>query len=373
MAGKKGMKRIKSHDESALWPEYYKKRFPELSDDECIAKAAWFRKSCMYQCIEYYEKRFPEATHEEHLRMLEEAKKTKKKFAVKREDIFQCIEYYEKRYPEATHEEHLRMLDEAKKAYIAKRPSNAGENNPAHKSKTTERQRKERSVMCIEYYEKHYPDLSNDERLSIMNKKIQEVMYKKSLVPQSTQLQYYINKGMTEEEAHKALSKRQSTFSLERCIQKYGEEKGRRIFEERQIKWTKKLRESFLTHGDGRSPQSIFAKSIIGQICNILNIDIPKKEKYISDKKGRHFAYDFTFNKKIIEFNGDYWHANPSIYSYDFFNKSVGLYAHELWEKDRIKKECAVSNGYKILTIWESDYKEDPEGTIKKCIRFLND
>ena len=40
-------------DESALWPEYYKKRFPELSDDECIAKAAWFRKSCMYQCIEY--------------------------------------------------------------------------------------------------------------------------------------------------------------------------------------------------------------------------------------------------------------------------------------------------------------------------------
>ena len=197
MPGKKGMKGNKPHEESERYPEYYKKIYPELSDDECIAKAAWFRKSCMYQ----------------------------------------CIEYYEKRYPDATHEEHLRMLDEAKKAYIAKRPNIAGENNPSHKSKTTERQRKERSVMCIEYYEKRYPDLSNDERLSIMNKKIQEVMYKKSLVPQSTQLQYYIDKGMNKKEAKEALSERQRTFTLDKCISKYGEVEGTRIFEERQCKW----------------------------------------------------------------------------------------------------------------------------------------
>ena len=373
MAGKKGMKRVKPHDESELWPEYYKKRYPEMSDEECIARATWFKKSCMYQCIEYYEKRYPELTHEEHLKMLHDKKSAKKQAEHKREDNYQCIEYYEKRYPELTHEEHERLLSEAKASYLAKRPDNTDVNNPSHRSKTTEKQRRERSVLCIEYYEKKYPLLTDEERRSLMAEKIKEVDYKRSLVPQSTQLQYYLSKGMSEDEAKEALSKRQCTFSLEKCINKYGEEKGRRIFEERQAKWSRKLRESFLTHGDGRSPQSIFAKSIIEQICSILNIDIPKKEKYISNKDGRHFAYDFTINKKIIEFNGDYWHANPSIYSYDFFNKTVGLYAHELWEKDKIKKECAITNGYKVLTIWESDYKEDPEGTVKKCIRFLND
>ena len=364
MSGKKGMKGNKPHEESERYPEYYKKRFPELSDDECIAKAAWFRKSCMYQCIEYYEKRYPEATHEEHLRMLDEAKKSKKKFAVKREDIFQCIEYYEKRYPEATHEEHLRMLDEVKKAYIAKHPNIAGENNPSHKSKTTERQRKERSVMCIEYYEKHYPNLSNDERLSIMNKKIQEVMYKKSLVPQSTQLQYYIDKGMNKKEAKEALSERQRTFTLDKCISKYGEDEGTRIFEERQCKWQKSLHSAFRKNHDTINTSNI-SNNLIKEIREYCNVEA-------EFQLGR-YSYDIRKNNNLIEFNRDYWHANPKIYDDTFTNSVSNLTAKEIHDKDAKKLDYAKANGYNILVIWESDYKEDPEGTVKKCIRFLND
>ena len=54
-------------------------------------------------------------------------------------------------------------------------------------------------------------------------------------------LEYYLNKGMCEEEAKVALKERQSTFSLKKCIEKYGEEEGIRRFKERQEKWLKSL------------------------------------------------------------------------------------------------------------------------------------
>ena len=46
---------------------------------------------------------------------------------------------------------------------------------------------------------------------------------------------------MTEEQAKNALAERQRTFTLEKCISKYGEEEGLRRFSERQQKWLKSL------------------------------------------------------------------------------------------------------------------------------------
>lgn len=42
-----------------------------------------------------------------------------------------------------------------------------------------------------------------------------------------------------------------------------------------------------------------------------------------------------------------------------------------IWKHDIEKIKCAESYGYKVLTIWESEYKKDKEGTIQKCIDFL--
>ncbi len=53
----------------------------------------------------------------------------------------------------------------------------------------------------------------------------------------NTSLQFYLNKGMTEEEAKKALSTRQSTFSLDKCIEKYGIEEGTKKWKDRQDRW----------------------------------------------------------------------------------------------------------------------------------------
>ncbi len=57
----------------------------------------------------------------------------------------------------------------------------------------------------------------------------------------TTSLEYWLNKGYSEEEAKKKLSERQRTFTLEKCIEKYGEEEGKRIYEDRQRRWIRSL------------------------------------------------------------------------------------------------------------------------------------
>ena len=87
--------------------------------------------------------------------------------------------------------------------------------------------------------------------------------------------------------------------------------------------------------------------------------------------KNNRFLYDLKFENKIIEFNGDYWHMNPDIYDSDFVNPYTNLSAEEKWNFDEIKLECAIQNGYDVLTIWEQEYNENKEATIQKCIKFL--
>ena len=76
-------------------------------------------------------------------------------------------------------------------------------------------------------------------------------------------------------------------------------------------------------------------------------------------------------SNKIIEFNGDFWHMNPSIYDENYFNKISKIYAKDKWEIDKIKIECARKNGYDVLIVWEHDYRKDKENTIQKCLNFL--
>lgn len=50
-------------------------------------------------------------------------------------------------------------------------------------------------------------------------------------------IDYWIKKGYNQKEAVKIISESQKTFSKEICIKKFGEEKGLKVFQERQKKW----------------------------------------------------------------------------------------------------------------------------------------
>ena len=127
--------------------EYYKKRNPEWSGDRCVEEAKKYNRSINWQCVEYYQRLYPKKTVQECEEMRLRA------IVKKRENHPFNIEYYRKRYPEASEEELLKMLSDAKRKYAKNRPDNSGVNNPAHHSKTTALERRQRSPKCIEFYQ----------------------------------------------------------------------------------------------------------------------------------------------------------------------------------------------------------------------------
>ena len=45
--------------------------------------------------------------------------------------------------------------------------------------------------------------------------------------------------------------------------------------------------------------------------------------------------------------------------------------AKELWEQDSKKLIFAKEQDFEVLTIWESDYKQDPIKVVDKCLDFF--
>ena len=99
-------------------------------------------------------------------------------------------------------------------------------------------------------------------------------------------------------------------------------------------------------------------------------------EFFLNQKGGKFYLYDFTDleSKKIIEFNGDFWHANPILYEAEDLLRFPGggkTLAKEIWLEDEMKLSLAKSKGFEVLIIWESEYAKDEKGIIQKCINFL--
>ena len=82
------------------------------------------------------------------------------------------------------------------------------------------------------------------------------------------------------------------------------------------------------------------------------------------------WIFDFKiFDNILVEFNGDYWHMNPIMHKEDDFNKSLQMTSKEIWGKDLNKKIDAENNGFKVITIWESDYISDGASKIIEEIK----
>lgn len=251
-----------------------------------------------------------------------------------------------------------------------------GENNPNHKSKTTELERKKRSPHCKEFYN-NLTDSEIDIKIKDVIKKSNENKEINKKI--TTRIDYYLNLGYSEEESKQKLKERQTTFSKEKCIEKFDEIEGLRIFTERQIKWQTKLNSNGnLKCGFSKISQelfySIFKKYNINDLDNI-HFATKNSEYKIKKESGGIWLYDFVdLNKmKIIEYNGDIYHANPNIYKFNDtphpFRKNI--LAKEIWEKDDLKLNLAKNQNFEVLIIWDSEYRLNKEKTLEKCLKFL--
>jgi len=85
----------------------------------------------------------------------------------------------------------------------------------------------------------------------------------------------------------------------------------------------------------------------------------------------KFICVDFKFNNKIIEFYGDFWHFNPKMYSEN--DQSFANNVKDKWKQDNDRVNSLTDKGYHVLIIWESDYLENKQEVINKCMRFLNE
>lgn len=101
-------------------------------------------------------------------------------------------------------------------------------------------------------------------------------------------------------------------------------------------------------------------EEFIEEVIKPLGIEF-EKQHYIKDIKQYCDIYIPSKNA-IIEFNGDFWHANPT--KYDRNN----LYESQKRKvlKDNIKSEYCKNNGINLIVVWEGEYRENKDDVIMK-------
>lgn len=193
----------------------------------------------------------------------------------------------------------------------------------------------------------------------------------------STQLKWWTKKGYTEDEAKELLSERQKTFSKEKCIEKYGKEKGEIIFRNRQRKWRKTLDERYSKETQYEWQRSAVLYSRQSSELFTPFYDLYKntytcflepftKEFLIKSKeKKKFYLYDFTIKELglIFEFNGSHVHANPS-WPKEKLDNWRQCFNHETaYENIKHYKQkilAAEQQGFKVVVLWNTD-KNSPE------------
>lgn len=230
-------------------------------------------------------------------------------------------------------------LDKRAKAYEKKR--NSGHQFPKYN---------------LEYFQNLH---GVDQGTKIYNRKIDAQRYKVSK-------QYYIDKyGPIDGPILCRTAKDHNSLAF--FVGRYGEKEGALRYAARCVKTNNRL---------------LFSK-MSKELFNSVKLTIPDLYYYGENElvwkvregklKQATVMPDLFYRGKIIEFNGDVFHANPKLFkatdSPHPFRKQ--LTAAEIWEHDRARVEYFKHCGYQVLEVWEHDWKQNKQEVINLCIQFL--
>ena len=185
----------------------------------------------------------------------------------------------------------------------------------------------------------------------------------------STSKQHFL-KIHGEEKGEELFRKLKDNISLKSKIEKYGEEKGTKIYNAYIENLKQRAKDlNFAARFNSAQWYSKVSQELFWKILD-LN-DLQDDEIYFAEHNGEWFIYDnerkniskfdFKYKNKIIEFNGDYWHRNPKIYTQDV----------EITQRDNYKHNLVKNNNFELLIIWENDYYLKQKETLNICIEFL--
>jgi len=269
---------------------------------------------------------------------------------IRKESSCWCKEYWIKRG--FTEEESINKIKE-KQTKNSLKVDNKNKDNPYEIKTWMNRGLSEKDsrkkIQQIKDSQNIYKNFSEDELNDVMQKR-KDTYYSKS-----------------EKERNKINKNRGKT--KEQLISKFGEEYVTKLLFNRG----KGRRNSFFRR------YSKISEKFFNDLQNNINnrLYFGKNEKWIRYNKNKGFYVDLLCKNKIIEFNGNFYHANPKFYTADSVIKISNakiLTAEQIWKKDKFKNKMLQSLNYKILIIWEDDLsKEEYNKTLIKCIKFLQD
>lgn len=197
--------------------------------------------------------------------------------------------------------------------------------------------------------------------------------YCKKQVKAGNTIDYYVEKyGKVEGTKRYHIVCSQKSLSLHNFKRKYGEVEGLKQY---------KAYISKNSVGFSRVSQELFKQidDVLGDFANdsffyLKNYEQEVVIKSTDDGETKIAKLDYSLNDKAIEFNGDYWHANPVLYSADdMILRSGGKreLVKDIWDREAKRTAALIKQGFKVHVVWESDYKEDPEKVVAECVNFL--
>ena len=240
------------------------------------------------------------------------------------------------------------------------------------------------SVRCVEYWlNKGDTEEESRKKVAEIQNNAEFIDFEKRILPSN--VEYWTNRGFSRDESILKVSERQSTFTLEKCIEKYGECLGRKRWQDRQDKWQNTLinkpdyeeikikRVSCFKHRKA-SKQSLLLFIPLykwlrkkGYTRSDMRLGITGSSEFLLNENGKIRLYDFTIISlnAIIEFHGTAWH--PKSEEDDNWKSIVSeMTAKEKWDRDREKIQIAENNGFIVKEIWS-----DEEDKLNKCKSFI--
>jgi len=154
--------------------------------------------------------------------------------------------------------------------------------------------------------------------------------------------------------------------TLQNFINRHGEDRGPILYEEHYSNKLQKL----LSGSKSGIEKKVYEH--LRSLC----IDV-KSNFYIKSSDNSKYFYDIIVEgtNKIIEINGDFWHANPRFFTENQILHHPGrdISAKEVWSQDKKKIECAEQFGYEVLVIWEHEIRESFEDVIDKITNYIEE
>lgn len=253
---------------------------------------------------------------------------------------------------------------------------------------------KNKSIFCESYWEDKSKDpLSEVKKVQSINglkksKKVKENPKKYAKTFQNKK-EYWMDKGYTESEAIRIVSKRQTTFSKEICIKKYGKTDGIIIWQARQDKWQKTLLskspEEILQTNIKKRPFRYSKESIkvlsklktkLESAVDFSDLYWKENERFIYNKEEKQiYFYDFTIPSLsiIVEYDGCAWHPSSSMTIDEMKSIKVPFSNNTLYDvylKDKLKENLAEKEGYKVFRIYSKMSKQEIETKFNEIINY---